>query len=85
MGGDEFMVLNPAIVPFHEFIDSMEGLRKLIEKYEVIHKGNRAKMTISIGMSDAKKENIDSMWNLYRCTDEKLYKAKDNGKNQIFV
>lgn len=83
MGGDEFMVLNPAIMPYKDFIGCMEKFRARIAKFVVSHKGCKASMTISIGMADAGKENIDSMWNLYRCSDGKLYKAKDNGKNRI--
>lgn len=83
MGGDEFMILNPSVLTYEQFVDRMNLARERISKHRVYHDNMEAGLTISIGMADSKSEQITSMWNLYRSADSRLYEAKDAGKNQI--
>ncbi len=70
-------------MPYADFVASMDKARQTIASRPILHKGVEANVTISVGMADAKSENIDCMWNLYRHSDAKLYEAKNAGKNQI--
>ncbi|MCR5009131.1 MAG: diguanylate cyclase [Oribacterium sp.] len=83
MGGDEFVVLNPAALPYETFVERMDKAREHIAAYKVEHDGKTASLTISIGMADAKKDEITNLWNLYRVADMRLYEAKDLGKNTV--
>ncbi|WP_031549649.1 sensor domain-containing diguanylate cyclase [Oribacterium sp. FC2011] len=83
MGGDEFVVLNPAALSYEDFVDRMDKVRKHISEYKVEHDGKTASLTISIGMADSRNEEISNLWNLYRVADMRLYDAKDLGKNAL--
>ena len=83
MGGDEFMVLNPSVLTYPQFVERMNLARERVAKHRIYHDHMEAGLTISIGMADAKSEGITSMWNLYRSADSRLYEAKGAGKNQI--
>ncbi|SFG68348.1 sensor domain-containing diguanylate cyclase [Oribacterium sp. WCC10] len=83
MGGDEFMVLNPSVIPYDIFVKRMNLVRERVSNMNISYNGNIAGLTISIGMADAGSEDINSMWNLYRSADSRLYEAKNAGKNQI--
>ncbi|OON85267.1 hypothetical protein BXO88_13450 [Oribacterium sp. C9] len=83
MGGDEFMILNPSVLSYEQFVERMNLARERVSKHKVYHDHMEAGLTISIGMADSKSEGITSMWNLYRSADSRLYEAKDAGKNQI--
>ena len=58
-----------------------DDIRKEIEKTEVSWKGEKIKFTVSGGVAGfAETKNFD---NLFKKSDEALYKAKQTGKNKI--
>ena len=83
MGGDEFMVLNPSVLSYETFVDRMDKLREYISKYRVEHDGMKAGLTLSIGMADSVRDDIQNLWSLYRVADMRLYEAKGRGKNTV--
>ena len=83
MGGDEFMVLNPSALSYETFVDRMDKLREYISKYRVEHDGMKAGLTLSIGMADSVRDDIQNLWSLYRVADMRLYEAKGRGKNTV--
>ena len=81
-GGEEFTVIitetsiENAIIP-------LERLRQNIEKYNFVYEGKSIKnISISIGVADVNDE-CQSVHALFEQADKALYKAKQNGRNQI--
>lgn len=60
-------------------------LLKNIEDLHIEHSGNKASsfLTISMGMCIIKESDTSSVDAFYRKADELLYKAKQNGRNNI--
>ncbi len=56
-----------------------ERLRKSIQKFYK----NKEKITISIGLSNFKPKEKPDIEKLYKSADEKLYKAKERGRNRV--
>ena len=80
-GGDEFCIFTT----FNDkenlakFIDQVrEKIQKEIEPFPLSDKG----ITVSIGISTDKKNNLDEM---IQSADKALYEAKKNGRNQVFI
>ena len=85
MGGEEFLVLLPN-TPMKRALEIAERLRRLIEErpFETYGRDQGAKITISIGISKlSKKHNYAS--DLINSADQALYKAKDLGRNRIYI
>jgi diguanylate cyclase (GGDEF)-like protein len=78
-GGEEFTILMPKI-NVEEAYKMLETLRKTIENTRVI---NDMRVTISVGVTELK--NTDTFDDLIRRADEVLYKAKNNGRNNVQV
>ncbi len=84
-GGEEFLILT-----FYRdktlFIQHLEKLRKTVEETEfyvfINEKKEKIKVTISIGAELSLKESLDEM---VRSADQKLYKAKNLGRNKLIV
>ena len=71
-GGEEFVILSE---------DSKEGAIKLAQKINKLEYESVEKITISIGVSFFNKgKTMDEM---IKEADENLYKAKENGRNQV--
>ncbi|MCP3674749.1 MAG: GGDEF domain-containing protein [Gammaproteobacteria bacterium] len=81
-GGEEFVVLlNNTEVNSATFV--AERIRQAIETFETECANQSIKVTISIGVANFEKnERMDQLFNR---ADQALYKAKDNGRNQICV
>jgi len=60
-----------------------EKVREKLEKSRFVHAGNKLQVTISGGL--AFREEYPSMKAMIKAADDKLYKAKDSGRNQIVV
>lgn len=58
-----------------------EKVRQKLEISRFVHAGNKLQVTISGGI--AFREEYPSMNAMMKAADDKLYKAKDNGRNQI--
>lgn len=84
LGGEEFgIVFN--IKREEDALPFMEKLLKKIEDLHIEHSGNKASsfLTISMGMCIIKESDTSSVDTFYRKADELLYKAKQNGRNNI--
>ena len=83
-GGEEFIVILP-----HTAIDGAihvaEKIRSNIENLAIPHKNSEPKtiVTISVGVTSSIEEKIKSAEVLVRYADKALYKAKENGRNQV--
>ena len=75
-GGEEFMVIFPN-TNFIKAATIAERIRKAVENYKFL---DNLKITISAGVKQFNGENITE---LIHSADKNLYKAKNNGKNQI--
>jgi len=86
LGGEEFAVTYKS--------DNVEGskefaqiIRKSIEDLKIIHTKNEASkyITVSIGLLILKSTNEMDLNEIYRLSDNLLYKAKKDGRNKIEV
>ncbi len=82
-GGEEFVVIMPET-------DSIGGekaaekIRKTIEKIEFLYKNEKVKVTVSIGISCVIEGDQNSE-QVFERSDMAVYKAKENGRNQVMV
>lgn len=78
-GGEEFI-----IILFDTSLDGArikaENIRKLIENFEFDSVG---KVTCSLGVSEFRED--DDMKSLMKRTDDRLYKAKQSGRNRVIA
>ena len=87
-GGEEIAVIAPN-TPISSAEILAQRLRLEIEKSTILpvnKSENRQEinLTISIGVSDLGKKNIDAQM-LIKKTDQALYKAKQNGRNRVVI
>lgn len=80
-GGEEFAVIITE-TPIEKAVIPLERLRKSISEYPFSYNGTRIKVTVSIGVSEVNKQT-ESVHQLFENADKALYKAKENGRNQI--
>lgn len=86
LGGEEFGVLCSGLNHAQAF-DFANSIRKCVEDEKIEHKNNLASqhVTISMGLVVVEPEFVNSVNDIYRYADEALYKAKENGRNQVNV
>lgn len=80
-GGEEFAVLTPE-VDLKGALSMAEKVRKVIEKHEFSFDGEVIPVTISCGVATLGKKG-DTAPALVQRADEKLYEAKEGGRNQV--
>ena len=80
-GGEEFAVIITE-TPIEKAVIPLERLRKSISEYPFSYNGTKIKVTVSIGVSEVNKQT-ESVHQLFENADKALYKAKENGRNQI--
>lgn len=80
-GGEEFAVLTPEI-DLKGAHAMAEKLRRMIEKHEFSFDGEVIPVTISCGVGTLGKKG-DTSAALVQRADEKLYEAKEGGRNQV--
>ncbi|MCF6339727.1 MAG: diguanylate cyclase [Sulfurimonas sp.] len=79
-GGEEFMAIlsetdaNGGVV-------FAQKIRKLVQKAKFMYKGKRISITLSAGVGERKQNS--SLANVVKSADDNLYKAKQNGRNQV--
>jgi len=79
-GGEEFVVV-AANIDYGKLMELAERLRMLVEhSYREID-GNKLAVTISIGVAMCNK--ADTIASLTKRADDRLYKAKENGRNRV--
>ena len=59
-----------------------ERIRSTIESSVCAWQGEEIRLTASFGIAFATAES-DSAWQIYQHADEALYRAKNNGRNQV--
>ena len=86
LGGEEFGILYSAKTQEDGFC-FMEKIRQNIENLKIKHSDNSASefVTISTGVYFIKPKDITSVENIYKECDEKLYRAKEGGRNRVVV
>ncbi len=80
-GGEEFCVLSKGF-DLEKAAIFFENIRKQVEESSVTYKEQPIKLTISIGIADNRDETLQEIINR---ADEMLYKAKNEGRNQVVI
>ncbi|MBI3506983.1 MAG: diguanylate cyclase [Proteobacteria bacterium] len=80
-GGEEFAILAVNVDPekLHAFLDR---IRAAIESAEIVHADRRIPVTASFG---AYQGDADSLEAMLKFADERLYQAKQGGRNRVEV
>ena len=83
IGGDEFMIFCPNLVS-EEIVK--KKAQTILKEFDRVYEksGSSVQVSVSIGICRV-DENCDSFMDLYERTDEALYKAKRNGRNQYSI
>ena len=79
--GEEFIILLPK-TPKEQDMLLADRIRKYVERGSFSARGNEYKITVSIGVASY-TSNMESGMELIRIADEKLYEAKNAGRNRI--
>ncbi|MEA3228816.1 MAG: diguanylate cyclase [Campylobacterota bacterium] len=84
LGGEEFGMLYN-ISEKKDAFEIADSTRKKIEALEIAHSGNSVSkfVTISMGIYIIEADKENEVDDIYKSTDELLYKAKQNGRNQV--
>lgn len=81
-GGEEFVVVLPETG--HEGATNMaERIRQIVEKHAFQFEGKSFPVTISLGVVTTDGDDTMTPTELIRLSDEKLYQAKNAGRNQV--
>lgn len=80
-GGEELVVMLPE-TDLAGALKVGEKIRNAVENLQIVYKDKQLSVTISIGAS-ASGEQINNPEALLRVADEKMYKAKAQGKNRV--
>lgn len=81
-GGEEFAVLLPQTDEEGALVVA-EQLRKRIATLRLSHQDQDLGVTISIGLTAAVPAHREDQQDLYEAADRALYRAKENGRNQV--
>lgn len=86
MGGEEFGIIFSNLKKEDSLIFVQEMI-KAVENLKIIHENSVCSkyVTISAGLIVESSKHLDSFKKLYKYSDEALYKAKKNGKNQVVL
>lgn len=79
LGGEEFCVYFPNS-DADDVLHRLETFRRDIEHTRIQHGGREVQVTTSIGVSSCEASHIES---LLREADQRLYRAKHRGRNQV--
>lgn len=81
-GGEEFLICLPG-ADLEKAMEIAENIRQVVEGIE-IHNGQQTiKITASFGVYSINPSEGDSVETLIEQTDQKLYVAKNNGRNRV--
>jgi diguanylate cyclase (GGDEF)-like protein len=83
-GGEEFLVLLPKLKT-EESVKVAEKLRLYLEKHHYQSNTNSAVIPITISVGVSEYQTGDTLEKFIDRTDFALYKAKENGRNQVQV
>ena len=81
-GGEEFVLLAPSTVSYSDFLDTMKKINIKVAKSKFkIENDQEIELTVSIGSASIKPD-ID-LESAVAIADERLYKAKNTGRNKV--
>jgi diguanylate cyclase (GGDEF)-like protein len=81
IGGEELALLLPG-VPLAKAGQFAEKVRRLVEEHPFVFEGSRIPVTLSIGLAEL-SEDDDAPDALVQRADQRLYEAKDGGRNRV--
>jgi diguanylate cyclase (GGDEF)-like protein len=81
-GGEEFMVCMPG-AELNVAKTAAECMRQSLEKTVLRYDGKEFRLTMSFGIYTIKSAGHESVDDLLKHADEKLYSAKKNGRNRV--
>ncbi|WP_042142829.1 GGDEF domain-containing protein [Paucisalibacillus sp. EB02] len=81
-GGDEFVVILPNTSIEKGEIRAKQ-IQNTVRSMKISKDGRNISLSLSIGVADNSGGNIKTFLELFHAADEGLYKAKQNGKNQV--
>ena len=81
-GGEEFGVIMPE-TDMEDAISFAEKIRELVEETIIETEQGPVRVTVSIGVSSVPHPTIKTPMALIEDADESLYRAKENGRNQV--
>jgi diguanylate cyclase (GGDEF)-like protein len=84
-GGEEFVLLLRGTSSRANAVAICERIRTAIADYPLSFNGEVFHLTISIGLSFRKGNEIDGLDDLVRDADTALYRAKGNGRNRVEI
>ncbi len=86
LGGEEFGCML-SVQQLNRALRTGEMLRQSIESLSIEHDFNppHQKLTVSIGIKSIEPGDLLTATELYKKADDALYKAKSNGRNNVFV
>ena len=80
-GGEEFLLISPEYITYDEFIKLLEDLRNTIQNLDFKSGDQTFHITVSMGAAAYNEGmNVDK---LLQMADERLYIAKDSGRNKV--
>jgi diguanylate cyclase (GGDEF)-like protein len=82
IGGEEFLILLPN-TELKDVVEIVERIRKDLEENPLYFDGKEIKITASFGLAEVDKEKYIN--EIIKKADEKLYKAKESGRNKVVV
>ncbi|QOL27220.1 diguanylate cyclase [Thalassotalea sp. LPB0316] len=81
-GGEEFCIILPE-TDEQGAMAIAEKLRKQVEEHPITLAENEINLTISCGISTYRQESFATVETLFSCADKALYRAKNEGRNQV--
>ncbi len=81
-GGEEFMVILPKTDKEGAW-KFAQKLREVVQKSKFLYKGRRIPVTVSGGVAD--RASYPDKESMLKAADEKLYEAKEGGRNKVVV
>jgi diguanylate cyclase (GGDEF)-like protein len=86
LGGEEFGILSIGMNASEALLFA-DNIRKKIENAKIEHKKSIVSdyLTISMGLIIIEPSSINDANEVYKCADEALYRAKENGRNQVVI
>ena len=80
-GGEEFIMIAPNSIEFNEFTIILEKLREKIQSKTFKMNDQEIQITISIGAASV--SDVKDLEAAVALADEKLYEAKETGRNKV--
>ncbi|MDX2368939.1 MAG: bacteriohemerythrin, partial [Colwellia sp.] len=84
IGGEEFVIILPKTHEKNAY-QFAERLREKIQQLEIIVDENKIDLTVSIGVSQWRKDSFSTAEEFVANADKLLYQAKNSGRNRVVV